>query len=97
MRLVDIFGDDRRPGNRRKTLGDQHRRGSRRIERQERLAPLPDPFLHQAQIEAILAEHEADEARMWAERVVIQRVHGALGSVVALKKPSTFVAWTCVT
>ena len=56
------------------------------IERQERLAPLPTPLLHQAQIEAIFARHEADEARMRTERVMIEREHAAFGYVVALNK-----------
>ena len=79
MRLIDIFGDDGGAGNRRPAFVDQHRRGAGGIERQERLAPLPGPLLHQAQIEAVFAQHQADEARMRTERVVIEREHAALG------------------
>ena len=43
-------------GNRRQALGDQDRRGRRGIERQKGLAPFPDPFFDEAQIEAIFAE-----------------------------------------
>ena len=44
------------------------------IEHQEVLAPLPDPLLDQAHVEAVFAERQADEARMRAERMMKQRV-----------------------
>ena len=47
------------------------------IERQKGLAPFPDPLLHQPQIEAVFAEHQANEARMRTERMMKQRVHAA--------------------
>src|SRR6202012_3732983 len=73
--LVDELGDDRRGRDRWLPLGEQHRRRAGWIEREETFPPLPGPFLHQAQVEAVLAEHEANEARMRAEGMVKQRVH----------------------
>ena len=64
------------------TFGDQDRRGARGIEREKRLAPFPGPFFHQPQIEAVFAEHQANEARMRAERMMVQRVHEVLESEV---------------
>ena len=58
MGLVEIFGDDAGAGNRRLAFRHQHRRGARGIERQKRLAPLPDPLFHQPQIEAVFAWDE---------------------------------------
>ena len=43
----------------------------RGIEREKRLAPFPGPLFHQAQIEAVFAEHQANEARMRTERMMI--------------------------
>ena len=57
---------------------DQHRRGAGRIEHEEILAPLPHPLLDRARGEAVLAEREADEAGMRAERVMEQRQHADL-------------------
>ena len=86
MGLVEIFGDHAGAGNRRVALGDQHRRGAGRIERQKRVAPLPGALFHQPQIEAVFAERQADEARLRTERVVKQRVHGGLDSFARLNK-----------
>ena len=77
--------------NRRLALLDQHRRGAGRIEHQEVLAPLPDALLDQPQIEAVFAEHQANEARMRAEGVMKQREHAAfavrLGRLTKRSKP----------
>src|SRR5204862_7542858 len=78
MHLVEIFGDDADAGNCGITFGDQDRRGTRRIEREEGFAPFPGPLFHQAQIKSVFAEDQADEARMRAERVMVQRVHEVL-------------------
>ncbi len=40
-----------------------------------RFAPFPGPLFHQAQVEAVFAQHQANEARMRTERVMIERVH----------------------
>ena len=53
-RLVEVFGDDRRPGNRRHALFHQHRRRSRRIEDEKLLAPVPDPLLDEPRRQAEL-------------------------------------------
>src|SRR6476620_4821538 len=87
MGFIKVFGDDPGAGNRRLALGDQHRRGGLRIEREKRLAPLPDPLLYQPEVEAVLAQRQADEARLRAERVVKQREHGVLDSFAALRRP----------
>ena len=71
-RLVEIFGDDRGAGHRRTAFLDQHRRGAFRIEREEFLAPLPHALLDQARRDAVLAERQAHEARMRAERMMEQ-------------------------
>ena len=76
------------PGIARPAFGDQHRRGAGGIERQKRLAPLPDPLFHQPQIEAVFAERQADEARMRTERMMEQREHEALDNFAVLKKLS---------
>src|SRR3954454_9544854 len=88
MGLVEIFGDDAGAGDRRKPLGDQHRRGARRIEREKPLPPLPDALLHQPQIEAVLAEGKTDEARMRTEWMMQQREHEALDRFAVLNKLS---------
>ena len=62
-------------GMARKMLGGQHRGGSRRVEDEELLAALPGPFLDQLQVEAVLAEHQANEPRLRAERMMEQREH----------------------
>ena len=54
---------------------DQHRRGAGRVEHEEILAPLPDPLLDRARGEPVLADREAHEARMRAERMMEQRQH----------------------
>jgi hypothetical protein len=59
------------------------------IQRQKRVAPLPGPLFHQAQIEAEFAEREPDESRMWAERMMQQREHAVLEYFAVLKKTST--------
>src|ERR1700712_4833964 len=88
MGLVEIFGDHARARDGRKAGSRQHRRGARRIERQKRLAPLPDALLDQPQIEAVLAEGEADEAGMRTEWVVKQREHEVLDRCAVLNEPS---------
>src|SRR6185295_4894528 len=88
MGLVEIFGDHAGAGDGRKARGGQYRRGPRRVERQKRLAPLPDALLHQPQIEAVLAECKPDEARMRTERVMKQREHEALDRFAVLNKLS---------
>src|SRR5258708_24621901 len=87
MGFIEVVGDDAGRGTRRLARGDQHRRGGRGIERQKLLAPLPDPLLHQPEIEAVLTQRQADEARLRAERVVKQREHGVLDSFAALRRP----------
>ena len=59
-------------------FGDQDRRGARGIEHEKGLAPLPGPLFHQAQIEAVFAKGQANEARMRTERMMKQRVHEVL-------------------
>src|SRR4051812_13923682 len=88
MGLVEILGDHAGAGDGRKACGRQDRRGARRIERQERLAPLPDALLDQPQIEAVLAEGEPDETRMRAEWMMKQREHEALDRFAVLNKLS---------
>src|SRR4051795_12384790 len=88
MGLVEILGDHAGAGDGREARGRQHRRGARRIQRQERLAPLPGPLLHQPQIEAVLAEGEPDETRMRAEWMMKQREHEALDRFAVLNKLS---------
>src|SRR6202161_2997238 len=93
MALIEIFGDDSGAGNRRPAFGDQHRRGACRVERQKRLAPLPDPLFHQPQIEAVFAERQPDEARMGTERMMKQREHEAFDSFTTLRKPLISHRW----
>src|SRR3954467_14320450 len=88
MGLVEVFGDHAGTGDGRKARRRQHRRGARRIEREKRLAPLPDALLHQPQIEAVLTEGEADEARMRTEWMMKQREHEALDRFAVLNKLS---------
>jgi len=75
VRFVEIFGDDPGARDRRKAFGHQDRRGGRGIEQEKPFTPLPGPLLHQAQVEAVFAQREANEARMRAERMMIERVH----------------------
>ena len=76
--LVEILGDDGGARNRRMAFLHQHRRGAGRVEHQELLAALPHPLLDRARGKAVLAERQAHEARMRAERVMEQRQHAAL-------------------
>src|ERR1700678_1219928 len=77
-RLVDIFGNDAGARNDAIAFVDQYRRGAGGIEGEKGFTPFPGPFFDQAQISAELAEHEADEARVWTEGMVEQREHEAL-------------------
>src|ERR1700738_492613 len=78
MGFVDIFADQASPGYCRQALGDQHRRGSCRVQGEKGLPPLPCALLHQPQIEAVFADDETDESRMRAERMMVQREHAGL-------------------
>ncbi len=90
VRLVEIFGDDPGARNRRKSVSHQDRRGARRIEHEKPFAPLPGPFFHKAQVEAVFAQHQANEARMRTERMMIERVHEILGAKSRLyRNPQT--------
>ena len=73
--LVEIFGDDGGAGNRRRTLFDQNRRGSRRIELEKFRTPLPHPFLDQPRRLTVLFEHKPHEAGMRTDRMMKQRQH----------------------
>ncbi len=69
--LVEIFGDDRGLRNRRTAFLQQHRGGPGWIEHEEFGPPLPRSLLDQASAQArTLGRHDADESRMWAERVM---------------------------
>ena len=46
MHLGQEFGDHVRPRDRRKAFGNQNRSLPGRVEDEEVLTPLPDPFLH---------------------------------------------------
>ena len=81
--LVEIFGDDRRARNRGMAFLHQDRRGAGGVEHEEFLAALPHPLLDRAHGDAVLAERQAHEARMRAERVMEQRQHAALGTIAA--------------
>src|SRR5262249_32329610 len=76
--LIEIFGDDRGAGNRGVAFLHKHRRGARRVENEEFLAPLPHPLLDRARGQAVLAERQPHEARVRAKGVVEQRQHRAL-------------------
>jgi hypothetical protein len=75
-RLLDVFGNHLRPGHRRESVLDQHRRGAGRIEQQEVLPSLPGALLHQPGRDAVLGKRKPYESRMRAEGVMEQRQHG---------------------
>ncbi len=80
MRLVEIFGDDGRPRNRRHAFFDQDRGRSRGIEREKFLAPLPDPLLDEPRRQAELLEDEPHGTGMRTERMMKQRQHAIAGA-----------------
>src|SRR5262249_43823314 len=75
--LVEIFGDYARARHRGRTLFDQNRRGSRRVEHQELGPALPDPLFDQLWRYAVFLKDEAHEAGMRANRMMEQRQHCA--------------------
>ena len=81
------------PRDRRKAVRHQHRRGARGIEQQKPFAPFPGTFFHQPQVEAMFAQHQANEARMRTERVVKERVHEILELKIAAR--GTLRAGSC--
>jgi hypothetical protein len=74
--LVEVFGDDGGAGDEEPLPVHEHRRGAGRIDGQELGAPLPRPLLAQLRLDAALGEGEPREARVRAERVMVQNRHG---------------------
>ena len=79
MGFIEIFGDDPGARNRGPAFCDQDRRGASGVQGKKRLAPLPRPLFHEAQIEAEFAKRQTDEARMRAEWMMKQREHKGPG------------------
>src|SRR5262249_47921843 len=88
MGLVEIFGDDPCARDRRRAFFHENRRGSRRIEHEELLAPLPDPLLDQAYRQPEFLEHKTDESRVRTKRMMKQGQHALRRAVkCGLRQP----------
>src|SRR5262249_35277354 len=70
--------------DRRTALFYRHRSRAGRVEKQELLAALPHALLHRPHSDPMLAERQAHEARMRAERMMEQGQHALLMTAAKL-------------
>jgi hypothetical protein len=74
--ILQVLADHPGAGNHRTVLVDQHRNLTRRTERQEALAPLPDLLGAKLAVEAFLCQVNARLTAGGVEREVIEDTHG---------------------
>src|SRR5215510_4084429 len=77
--LVEIFRNDRGARYRRTSPFQQHRRRTRRIERQKLFPSLPRALFDKRGIESVLNYRDADEPGVRTERMMEQGEHRVAG------------------